>query len=439
MPVLKSVPRTRGKAKVKISEKRKATEAILDNLKTDSLDVTIALIQELIPIGLQAVGEQLQLEVEKLTGKRYEHGKENVRWGEQPGSVYLRDQKVPISVPRVRNKKDKTEIPLEAYKKFQTVYKDDAKTFLKILNGISMHKYASCAELVPEVFGISASNLSKRFKNATKLKVRQLKHRMLSLYDFTCIFIDGKRYAKDGLLVILGVTSSGEKMILDIEHSHTEHSKVVDQLFDNLLKRGLKYEDGLLFIVDGSKGLISGIKKKFQEYAFIQRCQWHKRENVISYLDKSQRVIYKRRLQEGYKKTTYKEAKEYLIALYYELANINIAAANSLKEGMEETLTLHRLGLSSELRRSLNTTNCIESVMSQLASYTDKVDRWRGSYQLIRWTASALLQIEPALKKVGCAKYLNVLKFKMKEEIKKRQEKKIDKQEIDEIMELVAV
>jgi len=262
---------------------------------------------------------------------------------------------------------------------------------------------------------------------------------MLSLYDFTCIFIDGKRYAKDGLLVILGVTSSGEKMILDIEHAHSEHSKVIEQLFDNLLKRGLKYEDGLLFIVDGSKGLISGIKKKFQEYAFIQRCQWHKGENVVSYLAKPQRVIYKRKLQEAYKKTTYKEAKESLMTLYYELANINIAAANSLKEGMEETLTLHNLGLSCELRRSLNTTNCIESVMSQLAAYTDKVDRWRGSYQLIRWTASALLQIEPALKKVGCARYLNVLRFKMKEEIKKRQEKKMDKQEIDEMMELVTI
>ena len=255
---------------------------------------------------------------------------------------------------------------------------------LKLLHGISMRKYKKCAELVPEVFGISPSNLSKRFKNATKEKVRRLKQRSLSLYDIVCIFIDGKRYAKDGLLVVLGVTSSGEKIVLDIEHSHTENSIVIDQLFDNLLKRGLKYEDGILFIVDGSKGLISGIKKKFQEYAFIQRCQWHKRENVISYLDKVQKQIIKRRLREAYKKTTYKEAKTEIQNIYRELANINISAANSLKEGLEETLTLHSLGLSVELRRSLSTTNCIESVMSQLAAYTDKVDRWRGSYQLIR-------------------------------------------------------
>ena len=137
-------------------------------------------------------------------------------------------------------------------------------------------------------------------------------------------------------------------------------------------------------------------------------------------------------------KDDYKEAKAEIQNVYRELANVNISAANSLKEGLEETLTLHSLGLSAELRRSLSTTNCIESVMSQLAAYTDKVDRWRGSYQLIRWTSAALLEIEPMLKKTGGAKYLNVLKFKMKEEIKKRKEKKYDIQEIEEMLELVA-
>lgn len=439
MPVLESVPRTRGKSKVKISEKRKAAAAKLDELTTDDLDVSIALIQELIPLGLKAVSEKLQAEVEQLTGQRYKHGKENVRWGKQPGSVYLQDQKLPITVPRVRNKNDNKEIPLESYEKLQEPYLVDEKTMLKLLCGISMRKYKKCSELVPEVFGISASNLSKRFKRATQEQVRRIKRRSLALHDILCIFIDGKRYAKDGLLVVLGVTSSGEKIVLDIEHSHTENSTVVDQLFDNLLKRGLKYEDGILFVVDGSKGLISGIRKKFQEYAFVQRCQWHKRENIISYLDKAQKEIVKRRLQEAYRKTTYKEAKSKMQTIYRELANINISAANSLKEGLEETLTLHSLGLSAELRRSLSTTNCIESVMSQLAAYTDKVDRWRRSYQLIRWTSAALLEIEPMLKKIGGSKYLNVLRFKMKEEIKKRQKKKYDVQEIEEMLELVAV
>ena len=439
MPVLRSVSRTRGKARVKISEKRKQVKAMLGKMKSEDLDVTITLIQELIPNGLKAAKEEMEKKVKKLTGERYKHGKENVGWGSQPGSIYLRDQKIPIDVPRVRNKKGNKEISLETYKKLQKPYKADKQTMLKLLCGISMHKYAKCAKLVPEVFGISASNLSKRFRKGAAAKVRRLKTRSLALDDFICIFIDGKRYARDGLLVVLGITTSGAKVILDIEHSHSENGHVVEQLLDRLIRRGLKYEDGLLFIVDGSKGLIKGIKSKFKEYAFIQRCQWHKRENIISYLDKAQKEVYKRRLRLAYQKTTYKEASESLGLIYRQLVKTNLSAAGSLKEGLEETLTLHKLGLSAELKKSLNTTNCIESVMSQLAQYTDKVDRWRDSYQLLRWTAASLLEIEPTLKTVSNARYLNVLRFKMQEEIKKRQEKKYERPIEDEIMELMLI
>ncbi|MCK5591122.1 MAG: transposase, partial [Candidatus Pacebacteria bacterium] len=364
MPVLKSVARTRGKAKVKITEKRKQVKAMLEKMKSEDLDVTITLIQELIPSGLMAAKEEMEKEIKKLTGERYKHGKENVSWGSQPGSIFLRDQKIPIEVPRVRNKKENKEIQLKTYRKLQSPYKADKQTMLKLLCGISMHKYAQCSELVPEVFGISASNLSKRFRRSTAAKVRRLKTRSLSLDDFIGIFIDGKRYAKDGLLVVLGITTSGAKVILDIEHSHSENGHVVEQLLDRLIRRGLKYEDGLLFIVDGSKGLIKGIKNKFKEYAFIQRCQWHKRENIISYLEPAQKQVYKRRLRSAYQKTTYKEATDALELIFRHLVEINLSAAGSLKEGLEETLTLHKLGLSPELKKSFNTTNCIESVMS---------------------------------------------------------------------------
>ena len=190
MPVLMSVPRTRGKAKVKISEKRKQVKSMLEKMKNEDLDVTITLIQELIPNGLMAAKEEMEKEVNRLTGKKYKHGKENVSWGSQPGSIYLRDQKIPIEVPRVRNKKGKKEVTLKTYQKLQEPYKADKQTMLKLLCGISMHKYAKCAELVPEVFGISASNLSKRFRQGTAAKVRRLKTRSLSLDDFICIFIE---------------------------------------------------------------------------------------------------------------------------------------------------------------------------------------------------------------------------------------------------------
>lgn len=423
MPVEISIPKRRGKAKVKVSVKRAMAEAVLEEVKRQGLDVEVALIQGLIPLGLKAVEEKLQREVELLAGKKQAHGKENVRWSKQAGSVYLRDQKVPIEYQRVRNQTANTEVPLETYQQMQEPYRGDRQTMLKLLDGISTHKYGESAELVPEVFGISASNLSRRFKKSTLVQLRQLKSRSLKGYDFICVIVDGKRYAEDGLLVALGITIDGVKVILDIEQSHSENSNVVRQLFDRLIERGLKFEEGLLFIVDGSKGIISAIKKRFEEYGFIQRCQWHKQQNVTGYLNDAQKIICKRQLQTAYAQTTYREAKAGLEKLYRELSSVNQSAANSLMEGLEETLTLHSLGLSPELCKSLNTTNCMESVMAQLGQYTDKVDRWHNSNQILRWTAAGLLEIEPRLHKIRGYRYLNLLRTKMRDEIKKRQEK----------------
>lgn len=423
MPAGISIPKRRGKAKVKVSAKRAMAKAVLEEVKRQGVDVEVALIQGLIPLGLKAVEEKLQREVELLAGKKQAHGKENVRWSKQAGSVYLRDQKVPIEYQRVRNQAANTEVPLETYQRMQEPYRGDRQTMLKLLHGISTHKYGESAELVPEVFGISASNLSRRFKKSTLVQLRQLKSRSLKGYDFICVIVDGKRYAEDGLLVALGITIDGVKVILDIEQSHSENGNVVRQLFDRLIERGLKFEEGILFIVDGSKGIISAIKKRFAEYVFIQRCQWHKQQNVIGYLNDAQKIICKRQLQAAYAQTTYREAKTGLEKLHRELQSVNESAANSLMEGMEETLTLHSLGLSPELCKSLNTTNCMESVMAQLGQYTDKVDRWHNSSQILRWTAAGLLEIEPRLHKIRGYRYLNLLRVKMRDEIKKRQEK----------------
>jgi transposase-like protein len=398
-------------------------EAVLREVRSQGVDVEVALIQGLIPLGLKAVEDRLQQEVESLAGKKQTHGKENVRWGRQAGSVYLRDQKVPVMHPRVRNKATATEVPLAAYQEMQEPYRGDRQTMLRLLQGISTHKYGQSMELVPEVFGISPSNLSRRFKKNTIAQLRQLKTRSLKGYNFVCVIIDGKRYAEDGLLVALGVTLDGTKVILDIDQSHSENSGVVRQLFDRLIERGLRFEEGLLFIVDGSKGIISAVERRFEEYAFIQRCQWHKQQNVIGYLNDAQKEICKRALQAAYAQTTYREAKAGLEKLHRELQSVNESAANSLMEGLEETLTLHRLGLSPELCKSLNTTNCMESVMAQLGQYTDKVDRWHNSNQILRWTAAGLLEIEPRLHKIRGYRYLHLLRIKMRDEIKKRQEK----------------
>ena len=421
MPVELSIPRRRGKAKVKVIEKRKVTKEMLRGINTEDLNVKVSLIQALIPLGLKAVEEELQKEVEMLLNNPSE---KNTTWGKNPGSIYLQDQKAPIMVQRVRDRYQHKEQILQSYQKLQKPYLCDKKTMLKLLNGISTHKYKESAELVPEVFGLSASNLSKRFRKATEENLKELNTRSLAIYDFICVFIDGKRYAKDGILVALGVTIGGCKIILGIEQSHTENSVAVSQFLDKLIERGLKYNLGILFIVDGSKGIIKAIEEKFQEYGFIQRCTWHKEQNVISYLSKHQQEICKIELKKAYKNTSYNDAMRSLEGLYNRLAITNESAASSLKEGIDETLTLHRLGLSPELCKSLSSTNCIESVMSQLGMYTDKVDRWQSSNQILRWTAAGLLEIEPNLRKIHGHTYLPLLRFRLKEEILKRQKEK---------------
>lgn len=420
MPAGLNLSKKRGKAKFKISKKRAELMNKLLDSYSEEQDVIATAIQELIPLGLQRVAAELQNEVMNLVGRRHQRGRDNSRWGAEPGSVYLRDQKVPIMRPRVRNTKLNQEVPLTLYQRLQEPLQGDRQTVLKLLNGISTHKYQQSAELVPEVFGISPSNLSKRFKIRTADALRKLHNRSLSSEDILCVFIDAKRFAQDGLMLALGVNTDGKKIVLGIEQSYSEHSRVAEQFLDRLIERGLRFENGILFIIDGSKGLKRAIENKFTHYGFIQRCQWHKGENVVAYLDPTQQALCRRRMKEAYQKTTYKEAQAELSRLHQELLKVSQSAAGSLLEGLEETLCLHRLGVSPELGRSLNTTNCIESVMSQIEQYTQKVDRWHNSEQILRWNAASLLEIEPCLRKIRGFRCLKVLRYKMQQEIKER-------------------
>jgi len=416
-----SVTKRRGKAKIKVEEKRKAVMNKIADSYSEEINLKMAVIQELIPVGLNEIAKELQAEVTRLAGRKYERGGDNARWGRQNGSIYLRDQKFPIKVPRVRDTTANQEVLLETYQRLQKPFADDGNTVLKLLHGLSTHRYQESSSLAAEAMGLSASNLSKRFKQNTMRILSRFQNRSLSGYDIVCAFVDAKRYADDGLMVAMGITIEGKKIFLGVEHIHSENAKAIGQWFDNLIVRGLRFEEGILFIIDGSKGIKKAIERCLGEYAFIQRCHWHKRENVVSYLDETQQTLCRRWMQDAYAKTTYKEAEAELEKIHMELLNVNESAANSLAEGLEETLTLHRLGLAPELAKSLNTTNCLESVMSQLGQYTDKVDRWHNSNQILRWTVAALMDVEPRLNKIRGAQYLKILRFKMKQIIQQRQ------------------
>lgn len=418
-----NLTKKRGKAKIKIADKRKAAMGRIVDACSEELDVRLAVIQDLIPLGLKAVAEELQSEVRRLAGKKNSHGSENVRWGSQAGSVYLREERFPIRVPRVRSKDAEKEVQLRSYKRLQQPFDDDGNILKRLLHGLSTRKYAESSTLAAEAFGVSASSLSRRFKRCSAQKLKELQARSLSSHDVVAIFIDGKRYAKDGVMAAMGITMDGKKIILGIEQAHSENGNAIGQWFDKLIERGLKFEQGILFIIDGSKGIRKAIKQKFGVYALVQRCRWHKRENVVSYLNDTDKVVFRRRLQEAYNKTTCQEALNALTKIHRELEEINISAANSLAEGLDETLTIHELGLSVELARSLSTTNCIECFMSQIGAYTDKVDRWHNSSQIQRWTATSALDIESRLRKIRGCRFLKILRFKLERIVKARLEK----------------
>jgi len=404
---------------------REVIEAGLEALPVDARAVSakVALIQELIPLGLLHVAESLQQEVEWLTGPRYQrHGGQSglVRYGSQPGSVYLADQKLGVVVPRVRNRIDNREVALRTYQRLQEPRRADEGVMQRILAGLSCREYEKCAESVPEAFGLSASTVSRRYIQASARKLKELQDRSLKEYDLVALFLDGKTFAADTMVIALGVTIKGEKVILGFVQTGTENAKVCVEFLRELEQRGLRTENGLLVVIDGGKGLHKAVETVFGNDAAIQRCQWHKRENVVAYLPESQKTRFRNKLQTAYAQPTYEQAKAALLRVRRELLPINESAARSLDEGLEETLTLHRLGLFTELGLSFKTTNCLESINSLIEQRTGKVDYWKNSDQKQRWLATALLDIEPRLRKVRGHLHLPALRRAVNDAMKKK-------------------
>lgn len=388
-----------------------------------NIEGRVELIQALIPLGLAAVGDLLQQEVQELVGERYERERAHpglVRWGQQKSSVYLSDQKLSVNVPRVRDYLTKKEMALKSLEQLKVPRNCDEGLFRKVLKGLSCRDYEGCAEAVPEAFGLSASTISRRYIRASARKLKELISRDLGSHDFVAIVMDGKHFAKDEIVICVGITVEGEKMILGFIQTATENEKSCSDFLRELLERGLKVEEGLLCLIDGSKGLHKAIESVLGERAVIQRCQWHKRENVVSYLPEEDQGMVRRKLQAAYEKPTYKEARASLLKVKAELEIMNLSAMRSLEEGFEETLSLHRLGLFKELGVSLKTTNLIESINARLGEKTDKVDYWKSSDQKQRWVASALLEIEKGFRKIKGFRNLPRLKEALKKTITER-------------------
>jgi putative transposase len=393
----------------------------INQIHESDAQTKLALLKNQYEISLMLINDLLEDEVRQYSGERYKRDKpyegRYSRWGTNPGSVWIGEEKVDIDIPRLYDKEEERNKTLENYELLKTIEPDETRLMKAILFGLSTNDYKAVVERFIDSRGLSRSKVSQRFIEESTKRLEEFSNRDLSGNNYVSIFIDGKYFYKEQIIIALGVTESGSKVALGFIQTTTENSTSIKQLLSNLIERGLKYENGLLFVIDGSKGIHKAVTDTFGKEAVIQRCQWHKRENVISYLNEDNKDRIKRKMSKAYNMDTYQEAKDELMKIHYELGKINRNAANSLLEGLEETLTLHRLGINEEFKKSFSTTNVIENLNSQIGKYTRKVKYWKTSDQRQRWIAAGLMEAEQKMRRVNNYQRLYILQEKIKEEV----------------------
>jgi transposase-like protein len=364
--------------------------------------------------GLQIIRAVIEDEVMRRVGPRHQPDAESscLRWGRQPGYVVFAGQKVAVERPRVRTRQG-AEVPLDSYARLQHDGRRQRAVREGIVAGLTARNYQRAVQSVLEGYGIEKSSVSRQFVAASAAQLKQLCERKLAGVDLVAILIDGIHVGKQVLVVALGLAISGEKHVLGLWQGATENTTVVKELLEDLVARGLNPERRYLFVIDGAKALRAAIERVFGERATVQRCQIHKRRNVAEHLPKNAQGDTTRRIRNAYALTDYAAAKSELEKIFRQLERINPSAARSLEEGLEETLTVHRLGVGKLLRQTLASTNPIESCFSIVEKVARNVKRWRAGDHALRWTATGLLEAEKKFRRVKGYRDLERLQHKL--------------------------
>ena len=352
--------------------------------------------------GLLIMREVMEAEVTSLAGPKGRHdcAREIFRWGHQAGFAVLGGAKVRLDHPRARDREGH-EVALHSYERFQSPPRRQRSIVNKLVRGISTRKYEKAVEEFTDGYGISKSPVSRELVAATRGGLQALCERRIdALGRLVVLMIDGKEFAGEHVIVALGVDETGKKHVLGLVQGGTENSTIVQHLLDDLIERGLDTKQRMLIVLDGSKALRKAVNRTFGDRCPVQRCQIHKRRNVKDHLPPEYQGSADQRIRTAYAMKDHDEAKRQLLKTVAWLDGINPSAASSLKEGLEETLTLHRLGLPERLRQSLQSTNLIESALSVAADVTRRVKRWRGGDMRLRWTAAGLVQAEKSFRRI---------------------------------------
>lgn len=360
--------------------------------------------------GLRLMDLLMQEEVRELVGERSQRQAERTanRWGSERGYCVVMGQKVPVKRPRVRTTDDQ-EVRLGSYELFHRGEPLTETVWEKLMLGLSTRKYGQAVREFTEAYGLEKSAVSEHFIEASREKLKAMMERRLDKLRLCALLIDATPFEGQQMVAALGIAQDGRKMILGIRQGATENATVVGELLGDLVSRGLDFTEPKLYVLDGGKALTAAVKKHAGESAAIQRCQVHKRRNVLDHLTDEHKPAVAKRLHAAYALEDYAAAKQALNALHRELMDLNPSAARSLGEGMEETLTVHRLHVPMQLRKTLASTNVIESAFSIVEQVCKNVKRWHGGDQRERWVGSGLLVAQKQFRKVTGHKQIPAL------------------------------
>src|ERR1700688_3192596 len=354
--------------------------------------------------GLQLMELMMQEEVRALAGEPHQRhaARTGTRWGSERGSCVVMGEKVPIQRPRVRNADDK-EVRLGSYEMFHRGEPLTETVWEKLMLGLSTRKYGDAVREFTEAYGLEKSAISEHFIEASRTKLKALMERRLDKVRLCALMIDATPFQGQQMVAALGIGEDGRKTILGIRQGATENATVVGELLGDLVERGLDFSVPRLYGLDGGRAWTAAVKKHAGESAAIQRCQVHKRRNVLDHLTDEQRPGVAKKLNAAYALEDYDAAKTALNTLHRELMDLNPSAARSLSEGMEETLTVHRLRLPMQLRKTMASTNVIESAFSIVEQVCRNVKRWHGGDQRERWVGSAVAPAPTAIVAITAA------------------------------------
>ena len=363
-----------------------------------------ALYDTVIGAGLACVDEVLETERVALCGERYEHlpDRQALRAGYVASSLVLGGRRVAVQRPRARSVAGR-ELGLPSWREWSARDPLEQRAVEQMVLGVSTRGYARSLEPLPEavaVRSISKSAVSERFVYGTERKLAELMSRDLRQLRVVALLIDGVHFGEHVVLAAVGVDEHGDKQVLGLREGATENAAAVRALLADLVERGLDPNRALLIVIDGAKALHKAVVEVFGAHGLIQRCREHKKRNVTDALPERLRAAVRSAMNQAYATRDTKRARRLLEGLARRLEHQHPGAASSLREGLEETLTVMRLGLPENLERVLSSTNLIENLFSRVREIGHRVKRWQSGTMVLRWTATGVLEAERGLRKL---------------------------------------